>query len=89
LQHHHEREEGGCLPDCDHVLVQFCTPRIGKGHNSIAAVTVTHFDQCDEQSSTDNGKKDGQNPSLQGSDARREFVNKVDLLNILDAARFR
>jgi hypothetical protein len=53
------------------------------------AVTVTHFDQCNEQSSTDNGKKDGQNPSLQGSNARGKFVNKVDLLNILDAARFR
>jgi hypothetical protein len=65
-----------------------CTPRIGEGHESIVAVTVTHFDQSNEQSSTDNGKEDGQNLSLQGSNARGEFVNKFDLLNILDAARF-
>ena len=26
LQHHHERNEGGRLPDCDQVFVYLCTP---------------------------------------------------------------
>jgi hypothetical protein len=65
-QHHDEREEGGCLPDCDHVLVQLSTPWIGDGRESNAAVTLPHFDQDNEQSCTDNGKKDGQNSSSRG-----------------------
>jgi len=71
------------------VLVHLCTPRIGEGHESIAAVAVTHFDQSNEQTYTDKGKKDGEKPRSQASNARGEFVNKLDLLNILDAARFR
>ena len=62
-QHHDEREEGGCLLDCDHVLVHLCTPWIGYGRESIAAIKLTHFDQGNEQSCTDGGKKNGQNPS--------------------------
>jgi hypothetical protein len=31
---------------------------------------MAHFDQNKEQSSTDSGKNDGENPSLQGSNAR-------------------
>jgi hypothetical protein len=36
---------------------------VGYGRESIAAVTLTHFDQGREQSGTDSGKKDGQNAS--------------------------
>jgi hypothetical protein len=50
---------------------------------------VTHFDQCNEQSSTDSGKKDRQNLSCQGSHGRGSFVNEFGFLDILDAGRFR
>jgi hypothetical protein len=36
---------------------------IGYGRESIDAVTLTHFDQGNEQSCTDSGEKDGQNAS--------------------------
>ena len=50
---------------------------------------MTHFDQCNEQSSTDSGKKDGQNLSSQGSHGRENFVNKVGFVDILDGGSFR
>ena len=36
---------------------------------------VTHFDQCNEQSSTDSGKKDGENVSGAGPEYRRLVVD--------------
>jgi hypothetical protein len=40
-------------------------------------VTLTHFDQGNEQSATDSGNKDGENLSSQDSDSRENGVNKL------------
>ena len=63
------------------------TGKVTKG--SPRSQVVTHFDQCNEQSSTDDGKKDGQNLSSRGSHGRGNLVYKVGFPAILDAARFR
>ena len=50
---------------------------------------MTHFDQCNEQTSTDSGKKDGQNLGSQGSHGRLNFMNIFGFLDILDTGSFR
>ena len=51
-------------------------------------VTVTHFDQGNEQSTTDSRKEDGQNLRAQGSDSNGNGVNEFGLVDILDTGRF-
>jgi hypothetical protein len=52
-------------------------------------VTLTHFDQCNEQNSTDSRKEDGQNLRSQGSDSSGNGMNKFGSLDILGTGRFR
>jgi hypothetical protein len=56
----------------------------GYVRGGIVTIMLTHFDQDNEQSATDSGKKDGQNLSSQDSDSNENGVNKFGLVDILN-----
>ena len=59
----------------------------GNERGGIAAVMLTHFDQGNEQSVTDSGKKEGHNLSSQDSDSTGNGVNPSSFVDNLDIGR--
>ena len=61
---------------------------IAPAGGSAAAARLIHFDQDDEQSLTDSGKKDGQNLSSQDWGSRGNDMTMFGLADIVNTGRF-
>ena len=94
LKPHHRGNESGILLDRDHVFGHFVhTSAMVKTMKGLQRPPVViHFDQRNEQSSTDTGKKDRQNLSGAGPAGRPIVCEVYALLRLsvtaLDLGRF-